>query len=141
MRRGQAGAVFDEGSALVEYTFATVILLLPLVYLALTLAEIQAASMAAVNTATVIAKDAARNPGLTPREVGAVADLTMADFGISGERTVQVHCERACDEAGALVTAEVSITVDLPGMPEFLRTGFVDGVPVRARHAEVIAEQ
>lgn len=131
----------DEGSVLVEYTFATVILLLPLVYLALTLAEIQAASMAAVNTATVVAKDAARDPGISPGEAAGIADLTMSDFGITGERSVRVICEGACDEAGSLVTAHVSITVDLPGLPEFLRTGFVDGVPVRASHAEVIAEQ
>lgn len=131
----------DEGSTLVEYTFASVILLLPLVYLALTLAEIQAASLAAVNTATVIAKEAARSPGITSREVESLTQVTMDDFGITGDRNVEVECERACDEAGALVSADVTIVVDLPGLPEFLRTGLTDGVPVRARHFEVIAER
>lgn len=125
MKRSEA----ERGSATVEFLGGTIVLLIPLVYLVLTLVHLQAGAFAA----TAAARDAGRllatsNPATAQRLAETAVELTFADFGIDvdGASALSVACERRC-ESGDRALVRVAARVPLP----FLPTGSA-AVPVSA---------
>jgi hypothetical protein len=120
----------DDGSAVVEFLFVSVLLLIPIVYLVLALAQVQSAAFAAeavardVGRAMVVGGVAALQEGATQaaaeaagRERAArVLDTTLADFGIAtSSADVAVACSSAtCLAPGSDVVTDVTISVSLP---------------------------
>lgn len=127
----------DAGSAVVEFLGASLLLLVPVVYLVLVLGRVQAATFA-VDTA---AREAARaavtaEPAAAAARVDAAVALALADQGLpAGAAAVAVACEpRDCAGAGATVSVEVAVDVDLPGVPAFA----ADAVPLRVPVSAVV---
>lgn len=109
----------ERGSATVEFLGGTLVLLIPLVYLVLTLVQLQAGTFAA----TAAARDAARllattDPATSQRLAQTAVELTFADFGIEvdGGGALQVTCERRC-ESGESALVRVAASVALPFLP------------------------
>ncbi len=134
MRPRRAVAVLrsrdDEGSALVEFLGVTVLIMIPLVYLILALAQVQA-GMYAAEAASRTAARAAAVAGEQALEGGASREdawgealthgrasvnLTAEDFGTSGA-VLALSCAGECLEPGTDIVAEVTATVELPGVP------------------------
>ena len=97
----------------------SVALLIPVLYLVLTLGSLQGAVFAA----DVIARDAARihavqdDPQLAAQQVDAHANLVLEDFGLSSQDVVEIGCsEDPCSTPGGIVTATVRIPVPVPGL-------------------------
>src|SRR5699024_9646232 len=108
----------DSGTAAIEFIFASIVLLIPVIYLMLTLSQIQAPSYpsttAAISSTRLPAPDA--NPSDARAE--AVAKMHFSDFGLDGSpSSITYSCAGPCAHAGSLVTARVETRVSLPGLP------------------------
>lgn len=90
MSRPGSGTVADDGSALVEFVGLSVILLLPIVYLLLTVFDLQrgafAAGQAAREAGRAFATAPSTDAGLHRAQVAA--DLAYAGQGLPGPATV-----------------------------------------------------
>ena len=142
-----ARAVGDEperGSAVVEFLFLTLVLLVPLLYLVLVLGRLEAAEFATESAAreaarTVVAADDDAH-GLAAAD--AIAALALEDQGFepAGDELV-VRCESApCVSPGAAVEATVQLRVPLPFVPAFARDVVPLEVPVTATRTAVVDE-
>lgn len=133
-RTGRLGR--DDGNALVEFVVLSAALLIPSLYLVLTLGSVQAAVFAA----DTIARDAARIHAVAPDQADAVqrtqqhTSMILEDFHLAGTDVVQISCsETPCSTPGGMVTAEVRILVPVPGLGQIL--GETGPVTVGAAHA------
>lgn len=132
----------DTGSAALEFITVGVLLLVPLVYLVLSLGAIQEQTLgveaAARHTARVIgqAPDAAT--------AGARGDAVLAnvisEYGLDGDATdVQISCRPAaavCPTAGSTVIVTVRTRVSLPFMPPLFGLDRIAAIPVEAQSAQ-----
>ena len=121
---------------MVEFLGVSVLLLVPIIYLVVTFAQIQSASYAT----DIVAREAARAAvvagvaaledgasrsqavGEAERRASAVAALTMQDFGIdAADYGLTLSCSTsACFAPGSEIRADVSTQVALPGMPTII---------------------
>lgn len=125
----------EDGNALVEFVALSVILLIPSLYLVLSLGSVQGAVFAA----DVIARDAARIHATEPdasraeQRTEAMVRMTLEDHGLTSQDAVTIHCSKdPCSAAGSEVTAEVTIGVPIPGLGPML--GADGPVHVGAEH-------
>lgn len=134
--RGRLGDA-DRGSAVVEFLGVSLVLLVPIVYLILTLSQIQAASFAAEGAAReagrVIAQADSYDDGLAAARFAA--ELSFADQGMSveGGQVLQVTCQAdPCLSPGAHVHVQVGAEVRLPGVPSFVSGALPAATSVQA---------
>ena len=121
----------DRGSAIVEFVFLGVLLLVPLVYLIAAAGQVQGAAYAVVGAADQAAKvyAAAGSEGSAEAEARSAAELALADFGFAAEgMEMAVRCSAACHTPGSTVT--VTVAFDVP-LPVFAAIPGVDLAPVR----------
>ncbi|WP_299040326.1 pilus assembly protein [uncultured Pseudokineococcus sp.] len=129
-----AGA--DSGSAVVEFVVLGVLLLVPVVYLVLCVARVQAAVFAAEGaareSARVIAAPGAGSTGRADAET--VVGLALADQGFdSSAARLDVRCSTdPCSAPDSLVRTTVTVEVGLPGVPALLDGVVPARVPVVA---------
>lgn len=119
----------SAGSASLEFLGVGLLLLVPVVYLVLTLAALQAGALAAEGAARhaartfVLAKTADEAAARAERAV----ELTLADYGIDpGAAEVDIACAPepgTCLARRSLVTVTVGIRVALPLTPPVLDVG------------------
>lgn len=120
--RVRAAAHYDDdgGSAVLEFTFLGLLLLVPVVYLVLTVGAVQGASFAVVGAADQAAKvfvDSESAEEAYSRAQQAV-DLAIDDFGFAPEdAAVTIICGGTCLEPGSSVTVAVDLRVPLPLIP------------------------
>ena len=111
----------ERGSAVVEFTFLSLLLMVPLVYFIITMGQLQGGSFAVVGAADQAAKvfvaqeDAAVGRAAAEQSVL----LALADHGLSAADTrVETSCAPAdCLAAGSAVTVTVHLRVPLPFVP------------------------
>ncbi|MEO5316166.1 hypothetical protein PV772_18960 [Pseudarthrobacter sp. CC12] len=119
--RREPGLGREQGSAVVEFTFLALLLMVPLVYFVITVAQIQGGSFAVVGAADQAAKVYVAQPDAGSAQAAAeqAVALALADFGHQGDRaTLSTLCSPAdCQAAGSTVTVTVSLSVPLPFMP------------------------
>ncbi|SKC54021.1 hypothetical protein [Plantibacter cousiniae (nom. nud.)] len=124
----------DDGSASLEFITVGLVLLVPIVYLIVALAEVQAAVLAAGGAAAQAAKLYARaDDDATGRDrVEDSLALALDDFGLDrSQSSVTLDCAPAglpCGQRGGAVTVTVDILVVLPLMPDIV--GVQAAVPV-----------
>ncbi|MEO9323152.1 hypothetical protein ABFT23_06645 [Nocardioides sp. C4-1] len=117
----------ERGSAIVEFVWLGVLLLVPLVYVVVSTFEVQRGAFAT----TTAARSAARAFALAPddaagREAAEVAARqALADQGIDGvDVDVEVRCQLDdCHSGTAVITARVDTAVTLPLAPDVLGGG------------------
>ncbi|MET3718360.1 hypothetical protein [Arthrobacter sp. UYEF21] len=111
----------EEGSAVVEFTFLALLLMVPLVYFIITVGQIQGGSFAVVGAADQAAKVFVAQPNAASAQAAAeqAALIALADFGHeTSAAQVSTRCDPAdCQAAGAAVTITVNLTVPLPFVP------------------------
>jgi hypothetical protein len=131
----------EEGSAVVEFTFLALLLLVPVVYFVVTMGQVQGGSFAVVGAADqaakvyVLQKDAAS--AMTAAEQAAL--IALADHGHGAEHAnIAISCDRDdCLAAGAAVTAVVKLRVPLPMLP-FPETLRLDAAEVSGTATQVV---
>lgn len=110
----------ERGSVVVEFLGLGVLLVAPLIYVLVTLAQFQAASLAAVTIADQAARIQAQAPDAATAEARrqvAVAEMARGHGVDPADVTVSMHCDSACPGHNVHVHAEVRISVQLPLMP------------------------
>ena len=119
----------ERGSALVELVWLGIILLVPLVWIVMSVFEVQrgayavSAAARAAGRAYALAEDDARGRA----DAQAVMARTLADQGVADMRgSLHVSCSPypgSCHQGGSVVTVRVDSRVALPLMPEILGGG------------------
>ena len=130
-------AVAEEGSAALEFITAGFLLLVPLVYLILTLASVQAGALAVEGAARQAARvfvQASTAEEAASRAARAV-DFGLADYGIASDAaSVTISCSGSapCPSRNAVVSVTVRVDVALPLLPDVLDLSRAASVPVQA---------
>lgn len=124
----------DTGSATLEFLGASLLLLVPVVYLVATLGAIQSATFAVEGAAREAARAAVTSPEhQVAGRVDAAVSLAVGNHGLSATDVVTaVECSEDCRAPGTYVTATVEATVPLPGVPPLVREVVPLTVPVSA---------
>ena len=113
----------DTGSATVEFIGLTVLLLIPAMYLLITISQLQAAGYAAVAASDQAAKTIGHTSLETDAESRAVrtVHLTAQDYALDPDMTTTtINCSNpVCSTPGTRISVHVSIDVSLPLVPTF----------------------
>lgn len=113
----------ERGSATVEFIGLSIILLIPAIYLLVTISQLQAAGYAAVAASDQAAKTIAHTTSDTHAEQLAIntVHLTAENYQLDPATTeTTIHCTNTpCHTAGTQITVHVSINVPLPLIPTF----------------------
>lgn len=111
----------EQGSAVVEFIFLGLLLMVPLVYFVITVGQIQGGSFAVVGAADQAVKVYVAQPDGSTAQAAAeqAVSIALADFGHRpDEATIATTCyPRDCQAPGTAVTITVSLTVPLPFVP------------------------
>jgi hypothetical protein len=144
MRRSSSWAD-DRGSAALEFVTVGLVMLVPLVYLILTMAAIQGGALAAEGAARQAARVFVTAPDVATAEAAAqrALEFALADGGIEGESsTIAVTCAPradACLTRLGTVTVTVTLEVPLPLVPTALAGDFSLAVPLAATATQQVS--
>ncbi len=132
----------ESGSAIVEFLGVALILLVPLIYLVLVLARIQAATYAVQGAAKDVGRAYVLSESMTQGAelAGAAVHLALKNQGFNAnDGRLEVVCsQKDCLEPGGTITAAVTIPVALPGVPHFIQNYVPVSIPVSASHVTVV---
>jgi Flp pilus assembly protein TadG len=131
LARVATGDSADGGSAIIEFVFIAVLVLVPLVYLIVAVATVQRSSLAVTNSAREAGRAFATSDSdaAAPVRAQVAARLAMADQGITEPVDLRYRPAGAsCDAAqitahlvpGAVFTICVERSFALPGVPSIL---------------------
>lgn len=130
----------DRGTALVEFSWLAILLLVPLVYVVLAVFDVQRAAFGVSSAA----RAAGRAYTTAPSEAAAVdhavaaADLALRDQDVEvSRRSLEITCSPDpgnCLAPGSVVTVVVGYPAPLPLLPDFLG-GQRPSIHVEAVHA------
>lgn len=125
----------EGGTAVIEFVWLAVLLLVPLIYLVLCLARLQAGSYAVTQAARESARAfvTAEDDRAASSRSQAAADIAFEDQGFVGQGGLSVSCTGTpCLTPGESVTTEASVSVPLPLVPAFLGDSVPLEIPVSA---------
>lgn len=114
----------DNGSATVEFIGLSIILLIPAIYLLVTISQLQAAGYAAVAASDQAAKTIAYTPEESQAERNALktVQLTAENYQLDpATMQTDIHCSNTpCTTPGTQIRVNVAVEVPLPLIPTFL---------------------
>ena len=133
----------DAGSAVVEFVSLGVVMLLPMVYLVVTMARLQAAAYATDGAARAAARavvtadtDAA---GMARARAEVKLGLLDQGFDAGPGSSLTVTCSaNPCLTPDGRVTASVTVDVVLPGVPAFFDQVIPTHILVTARQVDAV---
>lgn len=135
----------DDGAALVEFTLLAVVLLVPIVYLVIVAASVQRTAFAVSGAVRGAARAyvTAGSDALGRARATAAVQLALADAHVPfapGDFSLTCFPAPCTFRPGSSVTVSLDVPVALPGLSALVcahacRTG----IPVRARHTELVA--
>lgn len=132
----------DAGNAILEFVCLALLLMVPLVYVLLTVFRVQGAAYAVSGAAreagrVYVATEPAEEA--SARAVTA-ASLVMSDAGLSLDPDqLNLACsDDPCRTPGGTVDVTIDYAVALPFLPRFLNGGAPASVRVSGRHLEVV---
>jgi hypothetical protein len=135
----------DDGSASLEFIMTGMILLLPIVYLVLTMAAIQAGALAAEGAARQAVRvfvQAGTEDEAEARAARAI-EFGLADYGLdAADATVSITCSprpSECLSRLGSVTVRVGVSVRLPLAPPVLTLDVPVSVPLQAGATERVS--
>lgn len=132
----------DEGSASIEFITIGMLLTVPLVYLVLALAQLQAGVLVSEGAARNAARTVAMHGSAGIAGAEATTTLALADAGLEGtDAEMTIDCgATGCDAASGAVTVTVEIVVPLPLVPPVLNLDTALGIPVSASVTQPVSE-
>lgn len=113
----------QSGSALVEVVWLGILLLVPVLWIVLSVFEVQRGAFAVTSAARSAARAyvlAGADGAGQERARAAVRQALDDQGGAAQEFRLEVSCGGACHAPGAVVTVEVRSAVDLPLLPGLL---------------------
>jgi len=138
---GRSGQGAQAGSAVVEFVFLAVLMLVPLFYLVMVLARLQAGAYA-VSAATREAGRAyvtAQVSEQAPARAHSAAGLAFADQGFGSEGSIQIGCDGTpCLRPEGRVQITATLWVPMPLVPAFFAAIVPLQIPVSATHLATV---
>lgn len=131
----------ERGSAVVEFVTLGVLLLIPLVYLVMTLARVQAGAFAVSQAAresgrAFVTTDPGKDATARARAAAAIA---FADHHFEGEGRLSWVCDGApCLRPDGRVRTTATIRVPLPLVPAFVRDAVPSTIAVSADQVSTV---
>jgi hypothetical protein len=127
----------------VEFVSLGVLLLVPLVYLVLTLGRVQAASFAADGAAREAARAFTTAPDEQTARVRALAAVRLGlrdqGFDVDPASVTRLTCSASpCLTPQGAVAVQVTVDVVLPGIPGFVDRAVPTHVTVRAQQRDTV---
>ena len=135
----------EDGSAAVEFVTAGILLLVPLVYLVVAVAAIQAGAFAVEGASRQAARVSvqAATPAEARAQAGTAVDFALSDFGVEPRTaSVTVACEPRptdCLTRRGFVTVTVAARIPLPLAPPALGAKVPLSVPLAATTTEQVS--
>lgn len=138
-RRAATG---DDGNAIVEFVYLAVLLMVPLVYVLLTVFRVQGAAFAVSSAAREAGRVFATSDGADdagPRAFTA-ASIVMRDSNLPLDAAdLRISCSSSpCLVPGSRVTVVIAYDVSLPLLPRLFDGRAPATVRVTGRHLEVV---
>ncbi|MGL5863416.1 MAG: pilus assembly protein [Phycicoccus sp.] len=130
----------ESGSAVVEFVFLAVVLMVPLVYLVLMLARVQAGSFAVSQAAREAGRAyvTAERAELAAPRAQAAARLAFDDHGFDNG-ALRISCDGSpCLRPDGRVETTATVRVPLPFVPTFVRDAVPLSVPVEASQLSTV---
>lgn len=129
----------DDGNALVEFTYLAVLLMVPLVYVLLTVFQVQRAAFAVTEAARQAGRAYATADSTTAglARAQAAATLAMRDQGLEPGAPPEITSTGGV-APDAKVTTTVLHRVSLPLFGGLFAGTVPPNIPVRATHVEVV---
>ncbi len=127
----------EEASAIVEFVFLGVLLLVPLIYLTMMIARVQAGSYAVAQAAREAGRAfvTATEDGNADGRAHAAAAIAFEDQGFGGIGSVEIRCAASpCLTPETSIEFTASVSVPLPLVPAFARDVVPLEVPVSSTH-------
>jgi hypothetical protein len=135
----------DDGSAALEFLTAGMLLLIPLVYLVLAMAQLQGGALAVEGASRQAARVFVQSPaqGEGQAKAKTAVDFALSDFGFeSSRRVVTIACRpdpTACLTRRGFVTITVTVAVPLPLVPNILNLKTPLSIPMSATSTEQVS--
>lgn len=132
----------DEGTAMVEFTFLAVLLMVPLVYILLTVFHVQRGAYAVTSASREAGRAyvTADTTAEAEQRAYVAARIALADHGLElqpGE--LAIECDAApCLTPGARVRVRLDTTVELPLLPQLFDDRAPASIAVHGRHEQVV---
>ena len=107
----------EEGNAIVEFIGWSAVLVVPVLYLMISLAQIQATSFAVASAADAASRVLEVDDSPSAMDKAQVAmGLSLSDQGVEADpdRSLSVTCDHGCARGQAAIV-KVAVGVDLPG--------------------------
>ncbi|MBD7981213.1 pilus assembly protein [Oerskovia sp. Sa2CUA9] len=142
--RSHVRARDDAGNAQVEFLGVALVLILPVLYLALTLGRIQAATFAVEGAAKESARAFVTADSVAEGQVraGVATSLALSDQGfedVQPSDVLELTCSAdPCLAPGSEVVAVVRYDVALPFVPSGIRSWVPLSIPVQAVHTSTV---
>jgi Flp pilus assembly protein TadG len=130
----------DEGSALVEFTYLSVLLMVPIVYVLITVFQVQRAAFGTTEAARQAGRAYSRADNVQDAELRATAaaQLVLKDQGIDLVDSPRFDCLGDCLAPGSRVRVTVTFFVKLPVLGSVFGAGDRGAIKVEASHTEYI---
>jgi Flp pilus assembly protein TadG len=131
----------ESGSAVVEFVVLAVLMLVPLIYLVMTMARVQAGSYAVSQAAreagrAFVSADSGEAAGARAQ---AAARIAFLDHSFEEEGRLTVACDGSpCLRPDGRVEMTASVRVPLPLVPSFVRDVVPLSIPVSASHLSTV---
>jgi len=140
-RRAMAGDV-QSGNAIVEFVYLAVLLMVPLVYVLITVFRVQAASYAVSSAAREAGRVYATSSSIDDADgrAFAAARMVMADSHLSLDADqLGITCStHPCLQPGSQVNVVMTYDVALPWVPRIFSDRAPASIHVRSSHLEVV---
>jgi Flp pilus assembly protein TadG len=129
----------DEGTAMVEFTYLAVLLMIPLVYVLITVFQVQRAAFGSTEAARQAGRAFTRADTLAEaeRRAQAAASLALRDQGVPPAST-ELSCVGGCLEPGSHVEVTVTTFVKIPLLGRLFGDGQRGAIRVEAHHTEYV---
>jgi Flp pilus assembly protein TadG len=142
VRRRARGGSAESGNAIVEFVYLAVLLMVPLVYVLITVFRVQAASYAVSSAAREAGRVYATSSSIDAAgsRAFAAARMVMGDSHLPLETDqLRITCStHPCLKPGSQVNVVMTYNVALPWVPSFFSDRAPASIRVTSSHLEVV---
>jgi Flp pilus assembly protein TadG len=142
VRRRAVASDAQSGNAIVEFVYLALLLMVPLVYVLITVFRVQAASYAVSSAAREAGRVYATSSTIDDADgrAFAAAQMVMADSHLSlDSEQLRIICStHPCLKPGSQVNVVMTYNVALPLVPRFFSERAPASIRVTSRHLEVV---
>lgn len=132
--------VDESGTAVVEFVWLAMLVMLPLVYVVIAVMRVQAAAFAVTEASRAAGRAYVQSDstavGLARAQVAA--DVALRDQGfVLTKSALRVTCRLgACLTPGSVVDVRINLQVSIPLLPKVLKGATATSISVAATHSE-----